>query len=144
MIIFTKFYICNAKLIVLYFKSEMEIGQVDRPVGSRFFDRPVKPVETPVKLSFLETKRHLSTNWNARIYYIINKTFYKKKTALTNQTFRKHLLNGFKQWLKLYAVTIKKCTSRCVFRGGNVVPCAHLRATAQRKKVKNILYVKIA
>ena len=41
-------------------------GRVDRPVGlpvgSRFFDRPVKPVEKPVEFSFLATKRHLSTN----------------------------------------------------------------------------------
>ena len=39
---------------------EMETGWVDRPVGlpvgSRFFDRPVKSVEIPVKLSFLATK----------------------------------------------------------------------------------------
>ena len=70
-------------------------GRVDRPVGSRFFDRPVKPVEKPVKFSFLATKRHLSTNRNILIYFIINKTFYKK-SVLTNHTFRKHLLNGFK------------------------------------------------
>ena len=74
-------------------------GRVDRPVGlpvgSRFFDRPVKPVEKPVKFSFLATKRHLSTNRNIFIYFIINKTSYKK-TVLTNHVFRKHLLNGFK------------------------------------------------
>ena len=50
---------------------EMETGRVDRPVGllvgSRFFDRPVKPVEKPVKFSFLATKRHLSTNRNLYI-----------------------------------------------------------------------------
>ena len=68
---------------------------VDRPVGSRFFDRPVKPVEKPVEFSFLATKRNLSTNRNVLIYFIINKTFYKK-SVLTNHTFRKHLLNGFK------------------------------------------------
>ena len=42
------------------------IGRVNQPgglpVGSRFFDQPVKSVEKPVKLSFLATKRHLSTN----------------------------------------------------------------------------------
>ena len=74
-------------------------GQVDRqvglPVGSRFFDGPVKPVEKPVKLSFLTTKKHLSTNRNILMYFIINKTFYKV-SVLTNYTFRKHLLNGFK------------------------------------------------
>ena len=64
----------------------METGRVDRPVGSRFFDRPVKPVEKPVEFSFLATKRHLSTNQNVLIYFIINKTFYKKS----------HLFNGFK------------------------------------------------
>ena len=71
---------------------------VGLPVGSRFFDRPVKPVKTPVEFSFLATKRHLSTNRNILIYFIINKTFYKK-SVLTNHTFRKHLLNGFKLWL---------------------------------------------
>ena len=61
------------------FRSEMETGRVDRPVGSRFFDRPVKPVEKPVDFSFLATKRHLSTNRNVLIYFIINKTFYKNQ-----------------------------------------------------------------
>ena len=50
---------------------EMETGRVDRPVGlpvgSRFFDRPVKPVEIPVKLSFLATKKS-NTNRNTLIY----------------------------------------------------------------------------
>ena len=41
---------------------------------------------TPVKLSFLATKRHLSTNRNIHIYFIINTTFYKKM-VFTNQTF---------------------------------------------------------
>ena len=78
------------------------IGRVERPVGlpvgSRFFDRSVKPVEKQVKFSFLATKRHLSTNRNILIYFIINKTFCKK-SVLTNHTFWKHLLNGFKLWL---------------------------------------------
>ena len=68
---------------------------VGLPIGSRFFDRPVKLVEKPVKFSFLATKRHLSTNRNILEYFIINKTFYKK-SVLTNHIFRKHLLNGFK------------------------------------------------
>ena len=71
---------------------------VGLPVGSRFFDRPVKPVETPVKFFFLASKRHLSTNQNIHVYSIINKTFYKK-VVLTNHTYWKHLLNGFKLWL---------------------------------------------
>ena len=70
-------------------------GLVELPLGSRFFDRPVKLVEKPVEFSFLATKRHLSTNRNILTYFIINKTFYKK-SELTNHTFRKHLLNGFK------------------------------------------------
>ena len=69
---------------------EMETGRVDRPVGlpvgSRFFDRPVKPVEKPVEFSFLATKRHLSTNRNILIYFLIAKTF-DQKTALTNPIF---------------------------------------------------------
>ena len=82
--------------------AEMETGRVDRPVGlsvgSRFFDWPVKPVDTPIKFSFLATKRHLSSNRNIHIYCITNKTFYKKKTVLTNHFFWKHLLHGFKLW----------------------------------------------
>ena len=52
--------------LIQHCKPEMETSRVDRPVGlpvgSRFFDRPVKPVEKPVKFSFLATKRQLSTN----------------------------------------------------------------------------------
>ena len=73
----------------LFLGSEMETSRVDRPVESRFFDRPVKPVEKPAEFSFLATKGHLSTNRNILIYFIINKTFYKK-SVLTNHTFRKH------------------------------------------------------
>ena len=66
---------------------EMETGRVDRPVGlpvgSRFFDRPVKPVEKPVEFSFLAIKSHLSTNRNIPIYFIINKTFYKNQCQQT-------------------------------------------------------------
>ena len=84
------------------FESEMETGRVDwlvgLPVGSRFFDRPVKPFEKPVEFSFLATKRHLSTNRNILKYFIINKTFYKK-LAWTSHTFSKDLLNRFKLWL---------------------------------------------
>ena len=61
-------------------------SRVDLPAGSRFFDWPVKPVETQVKFSFLGTKKHLSTNRNIFIYFITKKTFYEK-TVLTNHTF---------------------------------------------------------
>ena len=64
-------------------------------VGSRFFDRPVKPVETPVMFSFLATIGYLSTNRNIRKYFVINETCYKK-TVLTKHAFLKHVLNGFK------------------------------------------------
>ena len=58
-------------LIVLsVIEPEMETGGVDRPV---------KPVETPVKFSLLATKRDLSTNRNIHIYFITNKIFYKKQ-----------------------------------------------------------------
>ena len=71
-------------------RAEMETGRIDRqvglPVGSRFFDRPVKPVEISVKFSFLDTKRHRNTNRNILTYFIINKSFYKK-AVLTNLTF---------------------------------------------------------
>ena len=75
---------------------EMETDRVDRhrsgrPAGrvagrSRFFDRPVKPVEKPVEFPFLATKRHLSTNRNILIYFLIAKTF-DQKTVLTNHIF---------------------------------------------------------
>ena len=71
---------------------------VGLPVGSRFFDWPVKPVEKPVKFFFLAAKTHLSIIQNILIYFIINETFYTK-TVSTNHIFRKHLLNGFKLWL---------------------------------------------
>ena len=72
-------------------ESEIETGP---STGSGRVDRPVKPVEKPVKFSFLATKRRLSTNQNILKYLIINKTY--KKSVLTNHTFRKHLLSGFK------------------------------------------------
>ena len=54
-------------------------GWVDRPVGlpvgSRFFNWPVKPVKTPVKFSFLATKRQLRTNRNKHTYF----NFFVKK-----------------------------------------------------------------
>ena len=57
-------------------KCQIVLYQRWKPVGSRFFDWPVKPVETAVKLSFFATKRHLSTN----------QTFIKKNSILTNDT----------------------------------------------------------
>ena len=38
--------------------------------GTNWVDWPVKPVKTPVKISFLATKRHLSTNRNIHIYLL--------------------------------------------------------------------------
>ena len=86
--------------------SEIETGRVDRPVGYRLgrpasrvtgrvgiFDRPVKPVKTPVKLYFLATKRHLSTNRNMHILIFINKTFYKK-----NNINKPRLLKTLVEW----------------------------------------------
>ena len=71
-------------------------GRVDRPVGSRFFHWPVKPVETSVKFSFLATKKHLSTNRNIHIYFIIHKL---KKKNFNKPPFWNHFLNDFKLWL---------------------------------------------
>ena len=69
----------------IVYSPEMETGQVDR-------HRPVKPVDTPVKFSFLATKRHLSTNRKIHIYFIINKTFYK------NGPSKPHLLKTLVEW----------------------------------------------
>ena len=78
-----------------------EAGRVLRPDGvlvrSRFFDRPVKPVETPVKLFFLATKSHLSTNQNIRIYFISNETFYKTKKNSINKP---HFSKTFVEWFQ--------------------------------------------
>ena len=80
-------------------EAEMETGRVDRPVGlpvgSRFFDRPVKSVKRPVKFFILATKRHLSTNRNVLIYFIINKTFYKK-----NSINKPHLSKALVEWFQ--------------------------------------------
>ena len=71
----------DVKKVCIFGKSTNIAYQEQRwkPVGSKFFDRPVKPVEKPVEFSFLATKRHLSTNRNVLIYFIINKTFYKNQ-----------------------------------------------------------------
>ena len=64
-----------------YSDAEMETGRVNRhrsgrpapvglPVGSGFFERPVKPVERPVKLFFFATKRHLRTT-KIHIYILL-------------------------------------------------------------------------
>ena len=72
-------------------------GRVFRPdgvlVGSRVFDQPVKLVETPVKFFFLATKSHLSTCQNIRIYFILNETFYKKKSSINKPHFSKTFLD---------------------------------------------------
>ena len=74
-------------------------GRVNRPVGlpvgSRFFDRPVKPVEKPVKLSFLATKKHPSTNRNIFIYFILNKDFFYQKISINKPHFSKTLVEWF-------------------------------------------------
>ena len=80
----------------------METGRVERPVRlliwSRFFDRPVKPVETPVKFSFLATKRHLSTNRNIHLYFTIHKfgirTLVLKTQALKDTSPKSTIPNG--------------------------------------------------
>ena len=77
--------------------SEMETDWVDRPVrlpvGSRFVDRPVKPVETPFKFSFLATKRHLSTNRNMHINFII-------KLFIKNRINKPYLLKTLVAWFQ--------------------------------------------
>ena len=89
---------------------------VGLPVGSRFFDRPVKPVEKPVEFSFLlATKRHLSTNRNVLIYFIINKTFYKKISIN-----KPHLSKTLVEWFQ--AETIKTAHLG-TYLGGSIVPC---------------------
>ena len=77
--------------------SDMETGRVDRPVGlpvgSRFFDRPVKPVEIPVKFSSLATKRHLSSNQNIHINFLKIKLF--RKNSIIKPHLLKTLVEGF-------------------------------------------------
>ena len=65
----------NMYNVQLHTVPKMETCRVDLPVrlpvGSRLFDRSVKPVETAVKFFFVATKRHLSTNRNIYIYIYI-------------------------------------------------------------------------
>ena len=70
---------CSHLIFIGYCCSSILTRDGNRSVGSRFFDHPVKPDETPVKFFFLATKRHLSTYRNIHIYFIIIKTFYKKQ-----------------------------------------------------------------
>ena len=76
--------------------SEMETDKVYWPVAlpvkSRFFDRPVKPVETPLKFSVFATKRPLSTYRNINI--ITHKFFYKKN-AINKPSLLKTLVEWF-------------------------------------------------
>ena len=59
-----------------------------RPGGRVEILRPAGQAgETPVKFSLLATKKHLSTNRNIQLYFIMRKIFYKKKTVLTNTPF---------------------------------------------------------
>ena len=74
----------NDGLCKLGYTTEMETGRVTGRIW--ILDRPVKPVETPVKFSSFATKRLISTNRNMHIYFIISETFYKK-TVLINHTF---------------------------------------------------------
>ena len=82
-------------------------GQVDRPVGlpvgSRFFDRPVKPVDTPVKFSFLLTKRHLSPNRSIHTYFVINETFYQRWSPRGRPGPRGHILMSLASKVKSLA-----------------------------------------
>ena len=64
----------------------------DRPasVGSRVFNRPVKPDEKPVKFSFLATKILPNTNRNTHTdMYFLNKSFMKNGI---NKSVKSHLL----------------------------------------------------
>ena len=67
----------------------METGRV------KFIDRPVKPVETPVKFFFLATIKHLRTNRNIHIYFTITKVFFIK-----NSVNEPHLLKTLVEWFQ--------------------------------------------
>ena len=122
---------------------EMETGRIDRhrwvglPVGSKFFNRPVKPIETPVKFFFLATKRHLSSNRFMLIYFIISKAFFKN-----NSINKPHLLKTLVEWFQ--AVTNMLWPLRHAYPGGYLgkgLLCHALLpfwAMAQSKIVQNI------
>ena len=115
-------------------------GRVDRPValpvGARFFDRSVKPVEKPVKFSFLATKRHLSTNRNMHTHFIINKSFYKKKNSFN----KSHLLKTLAEWFQAFTNMLRPLRNAHpgVYLGGHCAMRTPLWATAQSKTVQNI------
>ena len=121
---------CSFIIFRRHLTSEMVTGRVDRPaglpVGSRFFERPVKPVEKPVKFSFLATKRHLSTNRNILIYFIINETFYKKNSINLPHLSKTPIENTLKHLSK---TPIENTCHKCR---------PPLWATAQSKIVQNI------
>ena len=77
-------------------------GWVDRlvglPVGSRFFDRPVKLVETTVEFSFLVAKRHLSNNRNIHIYISLS---FGKQLLIKNSTNKPRFLKTLVEWFQV-------------------------------------------
>ena len=108
------------------------------PVGSstRFFDQPVKSVETPVKFPFLETKRHLSTNRNIHKYFIINKTCHKK-----NSINKPNLLKTLVEWFQVVTDMLRPLRlahSGEYLGGGRCAVPPSIWAMAQGKKVQNI------
>ena len=80
----------------LVFNSERK--PVGSPVGSRFFDRPVKPVKKPVKFFFIATKIHLNTIRNIGLHthiYFENKTVLWKMALANHTSENKGLLSVF-------------------------------------------------
>ena len=111
---------------------------VGLPVGSKFFDRPVKPVETPVKFSFLATKRHLSTNQNIRIHKYISLCIKLKKNCIN----KPHLVKTLVEWFQ--AVTnmlwpLRHAHPRAYLRGASchVPPLRHGTKQKSANKVKS-------
>ena len=84
---------------------------------SRFFDRPVKLVETTVKFSFLAAKRHLSNNRNIHIqifsyifiiyidilyrYTVYFHYLFVKQLLIKNSTNKPRLLKTLVEWFQV-------------------------------------------
>ena len=66
---FVEFYSINIILLEMHQLVSNSVRKpVGSPVGSRFFDRPVKPVKKPVKFFFVATKLHLNTIRNMGLH----------------------------------------------------------------------------
>ena len=96
---------CWKKMSMHQLVSNSERKPVGLPVGSRFFDRPVKPV----KFSFVATKLHLNTIRNVGLHthiYFQNKTVLWKMALANHTSENKGLLSVFNRDICISAIDV--------------------------------------